>query len=354
MAVSRREWLRRAALAGLAAGPLAALAGCGGEPRRPVADLEPELNVYNWSDYIARDTISGFEREFGVHVNYDTYESNEELIAKLAAGASGYDLVVPTGYGVELMVAQHLLAPLDRARIPNWSNIAPLFRDSPYDPGRVHSVPYQWGVTGIAYRRDKVPAAPDSWSVFVEPRYAGRMTMLDDGREVIGAMLKLRGHSYNSTDPGELAAARTDAVTAKANLKAYVSAPVKGQLIAGDVWLAQLWNGDAEQARAEQPAIAFAVPKEGTLIFNDAMAVPRGAPHPRSAHAFINYVLRPDVGAAISAATGFGSPNQAALSHLTAPRPYPTSDEMARYEYQRDLGDATGAWDRIWTEIKSA
>ncbi len=359
MTLDRRELLRRAAA--LAAGPLAAgplgavLAGCAGDRRPATAGgLEPSLNVYNWSDYIAPDTVRDFERETGVRVTYDTYESNEELLAKLAAGASGYDVIVPTGYGIQALLAQGLLQPLDRTQLPNWGNVAPLFRDAPYDPGRRYSVPYQWGVTGIAWRRDKVSPPPTSWSVFLDPRHAGRMTMLDDGREVLGAMLRLRGHSYNTTDAAELAVARRDAVAAKANLKAYISAPVKGQLIVGDVWIAQLWSGDAEQARTEQPELGFAVPVEGSLIFGDAMAVPRGAPHPRAAHAFMNYVLRPDVGAAISLATGYGTPNQAAAARLPVPRPYPDAAELARLEYQRDLGAATAQWDRAWTEVKAA
>ncbi|MEO8226454.1 MAG: spermidine/putrescine ABC transporter substrate-binding protein [Gemmatimonadota bacterium] len=353
--LNRRELLRLACL-GLAGLPFAGVPGCSGRDaaRVPVADLEPELNIYNWSDYIAPDTVRAFEREFGVRVSYDTYESNEELLAKLAAGAAGYDVVVPTGYGIQALLAQDLLAPLERSRLSNWDNIAPLFRDSPYDPGRRYSVPYQWGVTGIAYRADRIAAAPDSWGTFLESRYAGHMTMLDDGREVLGAMLKLRGHSYNSVNAAELAAARADAIAAKANLMAYVSAPVKGQLIAGDVWLAQLWSGDATQARVEQAEIEFVVPREGSMLFGDAMAMSRGAPHPRAAHAFMNYVLRPDVGAAIAQATGYGTPNAAAAARLTPARPYPTAAELARLEYQAELGPANALWDRTWVEVKSA
>ena len=173
-------------------------------------------------------------------------------------------------------------------------------------------------------------------------------------RDVIGAFLRLRGRSINSVDPGELEAARRDAVAAKANLKAYLSAPVKGQLVAGDVWLAQLWNGDAAQARKEQPALAWALPKEGGTLWIDSLVVPASAPHPRAAHEFINFVLRPDVGAAISATTGYGTPNRAALPLLSDPVPYPSTDELARLEIQKDLGRASALWDRVWTEIKSA
>jgi spermidine/putrescine-binding protein len=320
----------------------------------PKPGLEPALHIYNWSDYIGYETVARFEQEFGVRVVYDTYESSEEMLGKLVAGASGYDLVVPVGYAVPVMLAQGLLRPLDRARLPNLGNLAPLFRDSPFDPGGAHVVPWQWGVTGIAYRRDKVPA-PAGWGAFLEDGpAAGRMTMLDDGREVLGAMLRHRGRSLNSVDPAELADARADAIAAKGRLAAFVSSAVKGQLVTGDVWMAQLWNGDTRQAQAEEPNIGFAVPAEGSTIWTDYMVMLRGCPHPNAAHAFLDYILRPDVAAGISEATGYGTPNAAALPLLPDPVPFPTEAELARLEYPRDLGEHTVLWDRVWTEVKAA
>jgi spermidine/putrescine transport system substrate-binding protein len=368
--MDRREFARRAlALGGSMATVAGLLAAC-----RPVGDglapseraardaaaaLEPlgpiehRLSIYNWSDYVAPDTIPNFEREFGVRVTYDVYESNEELLAKLLAGARGYDLVFPSSYALAVLVATGLAAPVHRAYLTNWGNVAPLFLNPDFDPGNAHSVPWQWGITGLAYRADKV-AAPDSWSVLQNPRYAGKMTQLDDGRDVIGSWLRFRGHSLNSRDVVELEAAKIDAISAKRNLKAYLSAPVKGQLISGDVWIAQLWNGDATQARVEQPAIAYTIPREGSTIWADSVVMPRSAPHPRAAHEFMNYILRPEVGAAISDFTGYGTPNQQALARMEHPVPYPTPDQLRRLEYQIDLGRETAEWDQLWTEIKSA
>ena len=349
---SRREFLTAATAALLAA--------CRRRPAAPPAGsaelgpIEGKLNIYNWSDYIAPEVIPGFEREFGVAVTYDTYESSEEMVAKLLAGATGYDLVVPTTYAVAALRASDLLAPLSRRYLPNLPNLAPIFRGLAHDPTDAFTVPWQWGITGIAWRTDLIPAAPDSWGVFLDARNRSRMTMLDDERDVIGAFLRFRGHSLNSTDTAELEMARRDAVVAKANLKAYLSAPVKGQLIAGDVWLAQLWNGDAAQARKEQPALAWVLPREGSTLWIDSLVLPRSAPHPRAAHEFMNYVLRPEVGAAISAATGYGTPNRTALRLLASPVPYPTRNELARLEIQQDLGRASGLWDEVWTRIKSA
>lgn len=358
---SRRDLIAKATALGLSWPAVAALlAACGKDG--PAPDAAPgglgaigkKLNIYLWSDYLADNTISEFEREFGVEVTIDTYESNEEMAAKLLAGASGYDLVLPSSYLFPLLFANDLIAPLDRTVLTNWGNVAPLFLNPGWDPDNRHSVPWGWGTTGLAYRTDLIAAAPDSWSVLLDGRYRGKMTMLDDLRDVIGSFLRLRGHSLNSVDPAQLQAAKADAIAAKANLKAYISAPVKSQLIAGDVWIAQLWSGDAAQAMGEKPEIAFTIPREGSMIFVDALVMPRAAPHKRAAHEFMNYVLRPEVGAAIADKTGYGSPNQAAAALVQSPTPYPTAAELERLEYQQDLGREAERWDRIWTEIKAA
>jgi spermidine/putrescine transport system substrate-binding protein len=355
----RREFVRRALAlgAGLPA-VAAALAACGRrqEPARdePVPSaLESELAIYNWSDYIGEETIAEFEREFGVRVSYDTYESNEDLIAKLQAGASGYDLVVPSNYAVRVLDALDRLSAIDRSLLPNWGNLLPDFLAQPFDPGNQWSVPWQWGMTGLAVRTDLVPARPASWGVFLDPALRGRMTQLDDMRDVIGSWLRYRGLSLNATEAGALAQARADALAAKANLKSYVSAPVKAQLIAGDVLVAQLWNGDTAQAQATVPGLEFVVPWEGSMIYLDSMVIPRGAPHRRAAHEFLNFILRPAVGAAISRKSGYGSPNAAALALDPALLRPPGPEERTRLEYQEDLGAATADWDRIWTEIKA-
>jgi spermidine/putrescine transport system substrate-binding protein len=323
-------------------------------PAADLGDIESELHIYNWSDYIAEDTVANFEKEFKVKVTYDTYESNEEMMAKLQVGAGGYDIVVPTGYIVTVLAAQNLLLPLTKKYLTNWGNIAPMFINPGFDKDNTFAVPWQWGTTGIAYRSDKVSPAPDSWAVFLDKKYANKMTQMDDERDVIGSWLKFKGHTINSTDKAELDAAKADAIAAKANLKAYISAPVKGQLVAGDVWIAQLWNGDTVQASAEQKAIAYVLPKEGAGIWTDSLVIPASSPHKRAAHEFMNYIMRPDVAASISDVTGYGTPNNAAMAKLKTPVPYPTEDELKRLEYQKDLGAANEIWDQIWTEIKSS
>ena len=368
--VSRREFVSRALALGLSMSSVGLLlsackgkegsAGAAGDSTAAdstMADLGPmekQLHLYNWSDYIAEDTVPNFEKEFGVKVTYDTYESNEEMVAKLQAGASGYDIVVPSGYIIPVLVATDLIVPINMKYITNAGNISPIFRNLPSDPGNKYTVPWQWGTTGIAYRTDKLKTPVDSWDVFHDKQFRKKLTMMDDGREVIGAELRHRGHSLNSTNPAELAQAKADCIDAKKNLKAYISAPVKAQLISGDVWISQLWNGDTTQAKSEQPNLAYVIPKEGCTIWGDSMCVPKSAPNKRAAHEWINYILRPEVGGALSEATGYGTPNAAAAKVMKNPVPYPTEDELKRLEYQVDLGKDTATWDQIWTEIKSA
>ncbi len=359
--VSRREFVTRATALGLSLSTISlVLTACGKKEAPALAagadlpELEKELNIYSWSDYIAEDTIPNFEKEFGVKVTYDTYESNEEMVAKLQAGASGYDIVVPSNYIVPVMTALNLVFPTNKKYIPNLTNLAPTFADPVFDPGLTYSVPYQWGTTGFAYRTDKITTPPDSWAIFQDPKYKGKMTQMDDMRDVVGSWLRFKGHSLNSIDPAELAEAKADALIAKKNLKAYISAPVKGQLISGDVWIAQLWNGDTTQAKSEQPALGYVLPKEGCNIWTDSLMVTAGAQHKRAAHEFINYILRPDVGASVSNFTGYGSPNIEALARMATPIPYPTAEEFQRLEFYKDLGVNGQLWDQIWTEIKSS
>jgi len=366
MPLSRRALLQRLAAAGFSASALPLLLDACGRAT-PLADdspdailgpVEKELHIYNWSDYIAASTIEGFTREFGVQVTYDTYESNEEMVAKLVAGGAGYDLIVPTSYLWPVLRGMGAIQRLKRRYLTGLGNIAPQFAGTVNDPQGELAVPYAWGMTGIGYRRDKVSTPPDSWATFHDEALRGRMTMMDEGREVLGAFLKYRGHSLNSTDPAELAGAKADALSAKPLLKAFLSATVKAQLVAGDVHVAQVWNGESLQARAEQarsgPAtIEFVLPKEGALLWLDGMAVPMRAPHPRAAHEFINYCLRPEVAAANAKAHRYGVPNAAAQPLITDPVPWPSADELKRLEYLKDLGEEMRVWDRIWTEVKA-
>lgn len=353
MSLTRREFVQQiGAASGISAAAAVALSACTPAVRRLQNGLEDRLHLYTWSDYVAPETLPRFTRETGVRVVHDTYESSEEMLARLLMGGVAYDVVVPPSSAVEAMRATQLVQPWDPARVTNARHLSPRFRQLPSDPENRFSLPYLWGTTGLAYRADRM-AAPSGWSSLLDPALRGRSTMLDDVRDVIGAMLQLRGRSINATDDAALEAARRDALAVKALLRGYKSAGVKADLLAGDVWMAQLWNGDARQASAEDGNIRFVLPTEGGTLWLDAMVLLTRAPHPAAAHAFADYVLRPDVGAELADATGYGTPNLGALALLDDPVPLPTDAEQARLEYQADLGRATEQWDRIWTEIKA-
>ncbi|HXK12050.1 MAG TPA: extracellular solute-binding protein [Vicinamibacteria bacterium] len=316
------------------------------------------LNLYIWSNYIAPETLARFEARHGVKVNVDLYDSNEALLAKLQAGNAGYDVACPSDYSVEVLVAQGLLRPLDHTALPHLVNVDPAFLDRPSDPGNAHSVPYFWGTSGIAYSRRRVEEPPDSWGALWDPRYRGRILMLDDAREAMGAALKWRGHSQNTKDPRLLAAARDDLRRQKPLVRAYNSSNFEDVLLAGDVWLAQAWNGQIAKAMAQDPDIAYVLPREGSTLFIDNLVVPRDAPHPALAHAFIDFTLEAEVAAEICRTMRYSSPNRAAWPLLPPeiranPAIFPPAEAVARLELIRDLGETTVLYDRMWTEVKA-
>ena len=330
-----------------------ALAGC-------AADHRPRLNVFNWSSYIAPETVPDFENEFGVRVRYGLYESNEEMLAKVMTGNSGWDVVFPTHSRIQPMVRNGLLARLDHSRLRNLDNLDGQFRHPFWDPGLDYCVPYMWNATGIVY--NTTVAAPASWSDLWRPDLRGRVTMLDDAEDVIGACLLKLGLSFDSTDARQLAAARAQAIEQKKNLRAYINAEVRDQLVAGDVLMAQLWSTTAESAiRGAAPGkLAFVFPKEGFPVYCDNAAILRESRHVEAAHRFLDYLLRPKVSARISIAAETATAGSAARALLPAairqsPTLYPDTEVMKRAIWPPPLPSAAQRYrDRVWTEIKSA
>ncbi len=364
--LTRRDFIRRTTALGLSLSAAFSIAeGFGRLTRQAYAaevdrsKLSGELNIYNWSDYIAEDTIPNFEKEFGVKVNYDTYEDNEAMLAKLQSGATGYDICVPTGYMVEIMIKSGLLAPINHDNIPNLKGVSELFKDPPYDPGRKYSVPWQWGTTGFAYNAKQVAGPVNSWDFLWNAKYKGKITMLDDMRSAISAALKKLGYSLNATSEKELMEAKKLLLDQKPLLKAYMSAPVKGLLISGEVWLSQLWVGDTLMAADENPDIQYCIPKEGCEVWDDNLVIPKSAPHKYTAEVWMNYCLRPEVSAAVSNYVHYATPVEAAKKFinpedLNNPGIYPSAEVMQRLEFQKDIGEATRIYDQIWTELKAA
>ncbi len=353
---------------------LAAACG-GGESERPAslevfgirvagADYGQELHLFTWSDYLDPELVAEFERTYDVTVRIDYYDTNEAMIAKLQAGGTGqYDVVVASDYAVEVLRKADLLLPLTHANLPNLKNLSQRFREAPFDPGNVYSATYQWGTSGLGVRPDLADDSTrviDSWAmVFDSASAVGPFTMLDDPRETIGAALIYLGHSPNSQDDAELAEAERLLMEQRSRVLTYSPFATSRDLLAsGDAVVAHNYSGDVLSVQEEVPQVRFVIPREGSIVWSDNMAVPKGAPDRRLAELFINYILDGQVGARLSNFTRYASPNEASVPaidpELLSDRSvYPDSAMLAKMEFLRDVGEARAAYDRIWTRLRA-
>lgn len=330
---------------------------CGRNPTTRETEVR-ELHVYNWSNYIGSKTIAEFERKYSAKVVYDNYASNDELYAKLKAGASGYDVIVPTDYMVETMIGEGLVQPIDMSKIPNFKNISKRFINLPFDPGNKFSVPYFWGTTGIGVNADYVTQEVADWSVLFDKQYKGKISMLDDVRYTMGMALKSLGYSANTTNPDELEKAKQLLISQKPLVRAYTSDTYLDLLTSGDVRISYGFSGDIYQVRRRNKSIKYFIPKQGTLIGVDNLCITKGAQNIELAHAFINYILDPQVAADIANEILYPSPNEAAYQHidpsaLNDPSIYPPPDVLEKCEFLKNVGDAMRLYQKAWTDVKT-
>ena len=316
-------------------------------------DRRPRLNVYNWSTYIDPDMLARFERERGVRLRYGTYESNEEMLAKIMSGNSGWDVVFPTHSRLAPMARAGLIASLDHARLPSLHNLDARFQHPAWDPGINWGVPYMWNATGIAYNRIQT-GEPRGWASLWSPALRGRLTMLDDPEDVIGACLQKLGFPFGSIDQRQLQAAKAEAVVQKQLLRAYLNAEVRDQLVSGDVLAAQLWSTTAAQAMHGSASLGFVYPAEGYPLYCDCAVVLRESTRYELAHDFLEFLLGPDVAAANARVAETATANGAAQVARN-PVLYPPDDVYRRGVWPEALPSAAQRYrDRLWTEIKSA
>jgi spermidine/putrescine transport system substrate-binding protein len=318
-------------------------------------DPRPRLNVYNWSSYIDPAMLVRFETERAVHIRYGTYESNEEMLAKIAGGNSGWDVVFPTHSRLAPMARNGLLAPLDRRRLPSLRNLAARFQRPPWDPSIEWGVPYMWNATGIAFNT-RQPIHPQGWDALWSPSLRGRITMLDDPEDVIGACLQKLGFPFSSTDERQLRAAAAEAIRQKPFLRGYINAEVRDQLVAGDVLACQLWSTTAAQAIQADVKLGFDYPRDGFPLYCDCAVVLRESRRYELAHEFLDFLLRPDVAAANARAGDTATSNGAAESLLPQdPVLYPPADTYSRGVWVCPVAPAAQRLrDRLWTEIKAS
>lgn len=325
------------------------------------AKTEPRVvNLAIWSNFITDEMIKDFEQKSGIRVQVSNYSSNEELLAKIQAGASEYDVVVPADYMVLVMAQLNLLAPLNQGKISNYASLDPKFMKMYFDPENKYSLPFDWGTTGIAVNRKLFKGEIQGWKdVFESKALAGRYTLLDDVRETLGAALKRDGYSLNSKSADELGRAKQTILKAKKTIKGFTSETLMG-LVNGEMAVAHAYSSDALQARQKTNGqIDYLIPSEGCTLWVDNVVIPASAPHKEEAHVLINFLLSPEVAAARTNKLFVAPTNKDALALLSKDVSnnralFPDQKSLEKCEMIQDLGESLAQWDRIWTEAKAS
>ncbi len=366
----------------LSAFMLFVIAACGAKPQESAAHVtstgfvcpEPsprvefeskEINIFTWTEYVPADIIDCFGLVYGVDVNVDYFSSNEELYTKMSFGESvnPYDVVHPSDYMIDVLIREELLQKLDPGKLANTKNLdAGLI--SAYGDSLDFLVPYQMGTQAIVYNSETVKNPPASWADLWSPEYKGRIVSVDDNRVVIGMALLTLGYDVNTTDEAKLEEAKQKLIELMPNIRAFDSDSPKTPLVAGDVDLGIVWNGEAFLAKQENAAFEYAFPVEGSIIFFDGMGIPANAPHPDISYAWFNYMLQGDLFWLTMVDYPYTIPNQAALdfaktnhadvyeAYMASPITNTPADIFAQGHTVEDLGNALSLYDQIWTEIK--
>jgi len=367
-----------------AAAIVLAVAACGKkedakQAQQPGAAAQEEkvLHVFNWSDYVAEDTVPNFEKQTGIKVTYDVFDSNDVLETRLLAGNSGFDVVVPSASFLERQIKAGVFQKLDKSQLPNMKNLDPdiMQRVGLHDPNNEYSIPYLWGTTGIGYNEDKIKkilgdAKPDSWNYIYDPKLAAKfkdcgISLLDAPDEILKTVLAWMGRDPNSQKEEDLKAAEEKLMPIRPFVRKIHSSQYIDDLANGDLCIAVGWSGDILQARdradeAKQGVkIKYAIPKEGTIVWFDMLAIPADAKHPKNAHAFINYLMDPQVAANNSNTVNYANPNAQSLSMVNDevkndPGIYPTPEVKAKLFPSLAYGeDFQRLMNRMWTKFQT-
>jgi putrescine transport system substrate-binding protein len=341
------------------------------------AQEEKVLHVFNWSDYIAEDTVPNFEKQTGIKVTYDVFDSNDVLETRLLAGNSGFDLVVPSASFLERQIKAGVFQKIDKSQIPNLQHMDPdiMNRVGLHDPNNEYSVPYLWGTTGIGYNEDKIKkifgdARPDSWNYIFDPKNAAKLkdcgiSLLDAPDEILKIVLAWIGRDPNSQKEEDLKAAEAKLTPIRPFVRKIHSSQYIDDLANGELCIAVGWSGDILQARdrAEEAGqgvkISYAIPKEGTIVWFDMLAIPADAKHPKNAHAFINYLMEPQVAANNSNFVNYANGNSASFAMVSDevkndPGIYPTPEVKAKLFPSLAYGeDFQRLMNRMWTKFQT-
>lgn len=320
------------------------------------------LHVYTWADYVDESLMDSFTQKTGYQVITDTYDSNETMLAKLqAGGGDAYSIIYPSDYMVEQMIEMEMLTSLDKSNIEGWENLRDQWQNPVYDPDNAHSVPVSWGTTGLIYNSALLDPSPEDWDYLWENQsdLSLRMTLLNDVRETMGAVLRSLGYSYNSTDPAEIEEAYERLAELKPALASFQSFGWEDQLLSGDLLLVMSYSVDAIAATLEDPNLNYIVPSSGSSLWTDTMAIPASAPNPEAAYAWINFLMEPENAARAVERLYFATPNQEAFALLSNELKenedlFPPDEVLSKCEGIAPVGDAAEVYDRYWTQLTSA
>ena len=337
----------------------ASLPACKSSDKSGAAGGKKTLTVFTWADYLSTEAKESFEKANTCTIVIDTVDSNESMLAKLESGATGYDVLVPSSYAVQTLKRKNMIQALDHSKLPNLKNMDAKYLAIAADSKMEVSVPYLMAPTCLCYLASKVPNPTDSWALLDREDLKGRVTLLDDMREVLGAALKLLGHSLNSTDPAQLGAARDVAIRWKKNIAKFESEQYKTGIASGEFYLVQGYASDLIQASSENEDMQIFVPKEGAAFSCDDICIPKTSKNADLAHAFINHMSSPEVAAKNMEEIGSRSPNSAAYPHLSedfrgSPLLFPPDDLFAKCEPIGDLADKLPLWTEEWDKVKTA
>ncbi|MBR0319530.1 MAG: spermidine/putrescine ABC transporter substrate-binding protein [Clostridia bacterium] len=327
----------------------------------PVALAQEEVNVYNWEDYINEQVLEMFEQETGIKVNYINFTTNEDMMVQLRANPGAFDVIFPSDYCVERMIAESLIQPIDMSKITNYKEIDPRLLNADYDPNNEYSVPYMWGTVGILYNTTKVEEPITSWSSMFDEKYAGQVFMMESYRDTLGAALKYLGYSMNTRVPAELSAARDLLIKQKQNgiVKAYEVDQTKEKMVLGEAALALMWSGDAMYSIDRNPDLKFVVPSEGSNIWVDPMVISSTARNVENAHLLIDFLTRPEIAKMNCDYIRYSSPNLGAIALMGEEYTQnevlnPSDDIINRCEFFHDVGDFINVYNTLWGQIKGS
>lgn len=315
------------------------------------------LNVYNYNDYMAQELLDQFEKEYDIKINYDTYMTNEELYYKLKQGEFNYDIIFPSDYMVERMIKEDMLSEINIKKLSNIENIGSTFLGLSYDSENKYSVPYLWGTLGIIYNKKMVKENVDSWNILWNEKYKKEILMYDSLRDALGLTLKKLGYSMNTLNIEELEAAKKELINQKPLIKAYVLDEVKDMMIENKASIAVVYSGEGMLMMKKNPDLAYVIPKEGTNLWFDTIAIPKIWKNKKEANLFIDFLLRAKSGKAIVDYIGYSTPNNATYALLdektkSVSGAYPDKNTIENSEVFIDLGDFLKEYNRVWTEIK--